>query len=378
MAGLVERCLLALLLGGIAIGCTLVLWPFFPAILWAAILVFTTWPLYERLRVNLRLRRAGAAGVMVALAAVLLVLPLALAAPTSGDDVSHLRVFAERLTRAGLPAAPDWARTIPIAGAWISGLWNHWSEDLSAVGETLRPYFGLLIEGGFSLLLGLANGVVLCVLSLFIAFFVYLHGALLAAKLEGIVRRVMGEPADRLIAVTGAMVRGTVYSILGTAILQGLLTALGLWIAGVPRPVMLGVVVGFLSVLPIGAPLVWVPAAIWLLTTGRTGQGIFLASYGLLVITGTYYVGTAVARGARRAAAIPVDGARRHRRRARVRAARHFPRPGAAGCRLHARQRVDQPGAASALERESDERAQRRALRLAVLGKLKYTTVFRL
>ena len=285
-----ERCLLGLLLAGIAIGCTLVLWPFFSSILWAAILVFTTWPLYERLRVNLGLRRAGAAGVMVALAAVVLVLPLALAAPTSGEDVSHLRAFAERLMRAGVPAAPDWARTIPIAGAWIAGLWDHWSEDFSAVGETLRPYFGLLIEGGFSLLLGLANGVVLCLLSLFIAFFVYLHGALIAAKLEGIVRRVMGEPAGRLIAVTGAMVRGTVYSILGTAILQGVLTAFGLWVAGVPRPVTFGVVVGFLSVLPIGAPVIWVPAAVWLLTAGRTGQGIFLAAYGLLVITGTYYV----------------------------------------------------------------------------------------
>ncbi len=285
-----ERCLLGLLLGGIAIGCTLVLWPFFSSILWAAILVFTTWPVYERLRVDFRLRRAGAAGAMVSLAAVILVLPLALAAPTSGEDVSHLRAFAERLTRTGLPVAPDWARTIPVAGVWIAGLWDHWAADLSALGETLRPYVGLLIEGGFSLLLGLANGVVLCVLSLFIAFFVYLHGPLIAARLEGIVRRVMGEPADRLIAVVGAMVRGTVYSILGIAILQGVLTAFGLWVAGVPRPVTLGVVVGFLSVLPIGAPVIWVPAALWLLTAGRTGAGIFLAAYGLLVITGTYYV----------------------------------------------------------------------------------------
>ncbi|MBV9655909.1 MAG: AI-2E family transporter [Acetobacteraceae bacterium] len=285
-----ERCLLGLLLGGIALGCILVLWPFFSCILWAAILVFTTWPVYERLRVNLKLRRAGAAGVMVALTAVVIVLPLALAAPTSGEDVAHLRNLAEGLMRGGLPAAPVWARTVPVLGVWVASIWDHWAADLSALGEVVRPYLGLLIEGGFSLLLGLVNGVVLCALSLFIAFFVYLHGAILAAKLEGIVRRVAGGPAERLIAVTGAMIRGTVYSILGTAILQGVLTWFGLWVAGVPRAVTLGVIVAFLSVLPIGAPVIWVPAALWLLTIGRTGAGIFLFGYGLVVITGTYYV----------------------------------------------------------------------------------------
>ena len=86
-----ERVLMALLLGGIAIGCVLVLYPFFSALLWAAILVFTTWPVCEWLRIHARLRRGPAAGVMVALTAVVLVLPLALAAPGGANDVNHLR-----------------------------------------------------------------------------------------------------------------------------------------------------------------------------------------------------------------------------------------------------------------------------------------------
>ena len=45
-----ERVLMALLLGGIGVGCVLVLYPFFSALLWAAILVFTTWPVCEWLR----------------------------------------------------------------------------------------------------------------------------------------------------------------------------------------------------------------------------------------------------------------------------------------------------------------------------------------
>lgn len=42
-----ERILMALLLGVIAIGCGVVLYPFFTALLWAGILAFSTWPFYQ-------------------------------------------------------------------------------------------------------------------------------------------------------------------------------------------------------------------------------------------------------------------------------------------------------------------------------------------
>jgi predicted PurR-regulated permease PerM len=68
------------------------------------------------------------------------------------------------------------------------------------------------------------------------------------------------------------------------------LTAFGLALAGVPRVILLGTVVAFLAVLPIGAPLVWIPAAIWLLAGGHTGAGIFLIIYGIVVVTGLDHV----------------------------------------------------------------------------------------
>jgi predicted PurR-regulated permease PerM len=285
-----ERLLMGLLIGGVAVGCGLVLWPFISAILWAGILVFTTWPLSEWLRLRLRLKRPVAAGLMVALTAVVIVLPLALAAPASGSDVAHLRTLVEAALHSGLPTAPSWIAGIPLLGPALGGLWNYWAADLSGLAEAFRPYFGLLLEAGFSLVLGIANGVVLFMLALFIAFFFYLHGEPLAAQLQLLVHRIAGRQADRLIAVTGATVRGTVFGILGTAIVQGVVTAFGLWVAGVPRPVLLAAIAGFLSVLPIGAPLVWIPATIWLLTDGHIAAGIFLGIYGVVVISGAYQV----------------------------------------------------------------------------------------
>ena len=281
-----ERVLLAMLLGGLAAGCVLVLYPFFSSLLWAAILVFTTWPVCEWLRQQVRLRRGPAAGVMVALTAVVLVLPLALAAPGGANDVNHLRGVIEDALRAGLPGAPGWVFDIPLVGPTLGALWNRWAADISVMLEALRPYFGIVLEGGLSLLLGVANGVLLFVLALFIAFFFYLYGDPISARLRLILQRIAGPRAGRLIEVTGATVRGVVYGILLTAIVQGVLTAFGLWLSGVPRAVLLGAVAGFLSVLPIGAPVVWIPAALWLMGSGHLGWGIFLAIYQAVAVSG--------------------------------------------------------------------------------------------
>jgi predicted PurR-regulated permease PerM len=282
-----ERILMGLLLGGVAIGCVLVLYPFLSALLWAGILVYTTWPVFEWLRVHLHLRRMWAAVLMVTLTAVVLVLPIGLAAPGSADDVTHLRHAVMDGLRAGLPDSPLWVFDIPLVGNIIGDLWNRWAADISVMLEALRPYFGIVLEGGLSLLLGIANGVLMFLLALFVAFFFYVYGEPIAARMRLLLHRIAGIQADRLIMVTGATVRGVVYGILGTAVVQGILTAIGLWISGVPRPVLLGSLAGLLAVLPIGAPLVWIPASIWLLGSGHLGWGVFLAIYGAGAISGS-------------------------------------------------------------------------------------------
>jgi len=281
-----ERVLTGLLLGLVAIGCFLVLQPFLSAILWAAILVFTTWPVAEWLRLHLNLRRGLVATVMVLLTALVVVLPIALAVPGGADDVAQLRRSAEEALRHGLPGAPGWLADVPLVGAPFANLWNSWVHDVSEMLSAMRPYLGRLVEGGLGLLLGIANGVLMFLLALFIAFFFYLHGGPIANRLAETLHRIIGPRADRLIALTGATVRGVVYGILGTAIVQGILTALGLWVSGVPRPMLFGVIAGLLSVLPIGAPLVWIPATIWLLNEGSIGWGIFLGIYGAVIISG--------------------------------------------------------------------------------------------
>jgi len=218
---------------------------------------------------------------------VVVVLPMALAVPGGADDAEHLRHEVQNALQSGLPDAPSWLTEVPIIGTSLSDRWNDWAADLTSMVSFFKPYFGVVGEVLLDGLLGLAHGVVLFGLALFIAFFFYASGEKLAAHTTSVLHRIAGEQAHRLIAVTGSTIRGVVYGILGTAIVQGLLTGLGLWIVGVPRPLLLGVIAGGLSVLPIGAPVVWIPAALWLMSKGDTLWGVALMVYGVVAISGS-------------------------------------------------------------------------------------------
>jgi predicted PurR-regulated permease PerM len=281
-----ERLMMGLLLGGIAIGCTVVLYPFLSSLLWAGILTYTTWPIFEWLRQQAGFGRIGSAFAMVMVTAVVVVLPLALAAPSGADDVNQLERVLQDWLQAGLPGAPDWLDETPVVGSTIATLWNSWAADLTVMVAFFRPYFGFAAQFGLGVLLGLANGVLLFMLALFIAFFFYASGEMLAGRLTVLLHRIAGPRAERLIEVTGATVRGVVYGILGTAVVQGILTTFGLWVSGVPRPALLGVIAGGLSVLPIGAPVVWIPSGLWLLASGHVAWGIALLVYGGVFVSG--------------------------------------------------------------------------------------------
>jgi predicted PurR-regulated permease PerM len=128
------------------------------------------------------------------------------------------------------------------------------------------------------------------VMALFISFFFWLGGDTLGATFASVIRRISGSYADRLLLLIGGTIRGTVYGILGTAIIQGFLTGLGFAVAGLPSAVLFGALAAFVAVLPVGAPLVWVPAALWLMLDHHVFRGIALTIYGLVAISGADHI----------------------------------------------------------------------------------------
>jgi predicted PurR-regulated permease PerM len=88
-----------------------------------------------------------------------------------------------------------------------------------------------------------------------------------------------------IIARTQDVIAATVYGVLAIAAIQGLLGTFIFWTLGLPSPLLWGVLMFFLSMIPMaGAFLVWVPAAIYLALTGAFVKAGILVVWGVLVI----------------------------------------------------------------------------------------------
>jgi predicted PurR-regulated permease PerM len=288
-------------LAALGVACLLVLRPFVSALLWAVILAFSTWPVFAFLRERLRLPAGVAAGVMVAALFLLVGLPIALATPTSREEIASLQASFEALLVRGLPELGAWLSGLPVVGPWVRDWIGEGEFDLLGLTGLLRPHAGIITQQAIALLLAALSGLAELLLAILFAFFFYRDGPAMAARAEALLARLGGGMGARMLQLSADVTRGVVWGLVGTAVAQGVLTTIGLAVAGVPQPVLLGVVAGVISIFPVGAPLVWIPSSLWLFTQGETGWGIFMALYGGLVISSVDNIirPWAIARGAR-------------------------------------------------------------------------------
>ncbi len=331
-------------LGGIAlllllIGCVVVLKPFLSSLMWAVILAYSLYPLQRRFTLWFRGSRTLAACFVTLTLTLILAGPVLLIGLRLVEDGRAFAAATKNWFLTAPQKTPEWIVELPVIGEEISAYWtgfsddrNRWIEDLekaSTAGKHSVPNGKLAVEAkddtpikgvdtdvlayakaeeakemseklvallGRSLgvaqkalvTAGLAvgQGVTQVILSAFLAFFFLRNETALSDRLKVGVERLAGARGKHLLKIAGDTVRGVVYGVLGTALIQSVIAVIGLTIAGVPGAVFLGVVTFFLAViLPFGPPIVWIPATLWLFAQDQPGWGVFMALWGLLGIS---------------------------------------------------------------------------------------------
>jgi len=267
------------------IGCVFVLYPFMAAVLFAAVICVFTWPLYQRVWRKLGRRDTLAAITMTLLLLVALILPMAYLVMNLADSATILLDEAQTTMRNLQPIAPEWIKNLPLVGAQLAEFWQRAAVSheelmrlLSQYSEPMRKFMlqGVqLVMGGFLQLL----------LVVFVAFFFYRDGAYLAKIVVAILRRLGGELGEEMLQLSCNTVKGVMLGVFGTALAQAIVALFGFWLAGTPLPLLLALATFFLSVVPVGPPLIWGGSALWLYNHGDHGWAIFLALYGLLAIS---------------------------------------------------------------------------------------------
>jgi predicted PurR-regulated permease PerM len=269
----------------LVLGCLYVLKPFLPAMLFAAAVVISSWPLYLLLLARMRGRRTLAALTMTMTLTLLVIIPLALVAYNLADDVASAYQEVTNALENGSLLPPPWVRRLPLVGATL----DTYLRELVASRDRMSELFQNMLEPARHYLLAaglmLGTGVAQMSLAAFVSFFIYRDGQALLGAISIAMRRTVGEASEQVAEIVSQTVRGVMYGLLGTALAQALVAALGFAIAGVPAVPLLAALVFVASLLPVGPPVVWGGAALWLFSQGSTGWGIFMLVWGVLVIS---------------------------------------------------------------------------------------------
>lgn len=279
----IEQAVGIAVLALLAAGTFLILRPFLTAVLWAVVLTYSTWPLYRRLKYALGDRQSLAAALMVSAVTCMLVAPVAVLGLSMADDVVRLTDTVRGWLEQGLPQPPAWIAEIPLLGTRLSARWH----EQSGAGANLLPEFVPYLKAARSELLkvgaGIAYALFELMLSLAIAFFLYRDGPSASIVLGLIAKNLAGVRGNKLIGIVASTIRSVVSGLLGANLLQAILGGLGFWFAGIPAALLLGFFLFFLTVIPFGAGLIWVPAVLWLLSSGNTVAAVSLTVWCIIV-----------------------------------------------------------------------------------------------
>ena len=176
---------------------------------------------------------------------------------------------------------PDW---LPYSEAIAATFESHRENALQNLADAARASGRWLVAG----VSGLTQSTLRFALSFFVMlyamFFFLRDGPSLLKELGSFLPLDESDRAlvlDRGLSVT----RATFKSILVIGALQGALVGLGLWACGLSGAAFWATITLVLSAVPgLGAPLVWVPASVYLMLTDQLAWGIALAAWGAIVI----------------------------------------------------------------------------------------------
>lgn len=275
-----------LLLSIVTIAFGWILLPYAGAIFWGVILAIVFAPVYRWVLLKTKGRATLASILVLLLIVVMVILPLSL---ISAALVNQAASVVELVRSGDITVAGFFGKVMDALPGWAVNLLDRFNlTNLSSLQDKLTAGASQVsqVVAVKAINIGLYTFDFLTSLGilLYLLFFLLRDGASLTARIRNAVP-LSRKYKQRLFNNFTTVIRATVKGNILIAIAQGALGGLIFWFLDVRAPLLWGVLMAFLSLLPaIGAALVWAPVAIYFLATGSIWQGVTLIAFGILVI----------------------------------------------------------------------------------------------
>lgn len=282
----IQRTSFYVLLALVTIAFIWLLLPYYTAILWAVILAIIFFPVHKWLE-RVSWGRSGVAALMTVVLCICLVIIPALLILSSlvqegtslyrriNSNEIDLSAFLTRLQEALPTFIDNWLTSLKLGG--FAELRAKMSSSFMEAGQSIAG--SVLSFGQNTLQFFVSLG-----LMLYLLFFLFRDGAALGQTIRHTIP-LSDDYTRQFLDKFAAVVRATVKGNIIIAVVQGTIGGIAFWALGIEAALLWGVTMTFLSMLPvIGAALVWVPAAIWLILMGFWVKGLILVAVGVLII----------------------------------------------------------------------------------------------
>jgi predicted PurR-regulated permease PerM len=275
-----------LFIGMLIAAAVLILRPFLVSIIWAAIIVVTTWPALLALQARLRNKRGLAVAVMTVLLLLIIVVPFSLAIAAIIAKADDIVAWVKSLAAFTVPPPPEWLRSIPLAGPKLADYWQGCTAlRLEELSTRLMPY----AQQGVSWFLAQVGSggmmILQFLMTVIIAAILYANGETASAGILSFSHRLAGQQIEDALLLAAKAIRGVALGIVVTALLQTTIGSIGLVVTGVPGAALLAGVMFMLCLAQIGPALVLVPAVVWLYWNDGALWGSILLVFSILAIT---------------------------------------------------------------------------------------------
>jgi predicted PurR-regulated permease PerM len=251
--------------------------PFLNLMTWALILAVTLYPLHQSLAAKIGGRQGMAAGLLVLMAVLVVVVPTAALMNSLGDSVRQLIADVQNNTLRVPPPRESVAQW-PVVGERLHAFWTKAYSDLPALVQSMQPKIGNLAAAALGFVAGIGGGLLEFLASFAVAGIMMTFGDGGARAIRSIFERVAADAkrGAAFVDLSTATIRAVAKGVLGVAFVQAIIIGICLLVAGIPWAGVLTVIALVLAIAQVPALLVTLPAIgyIWWSGTYRTGPAI--------------------------------------------------------------------------------------------------------
>ncbi len=260
--------------------CWLMLLPFIAVLLWASVLTFSFMPMHQKI-----LARTNKPGLSAGLSTLLVVLVIGV--PLGLVSWAIIRELVPAIGMLQVASVDFLDPASPRGGPTMQWLGEH--IDLPRARVQITERLGAASSEIASRTVGIVGGVLGMIVEalfiVFVMFYLFRDGKMIREALASAIP-LGNRDTRRILTRASEVISASVNGVLVIATIQGTLGGIAFAALGLPSAIVWGVVMIFLSLIPVaGAFVIWIPAAIYLAVTGSYIKAILLTLWGMFVIS---------------------------------------------------------------------------------------------